>query len=360
MSVIADYWGQVITQIARWSWLGRNWAFVAIGLTCLSVLVFTALILTKYVRIILNLFMDTQPPLSMGPLDFKLCHGEIVRFRSFDGTSLRGMHIRAPNRSAYKGTIVFCHEFSSDMYSCARYARPLIDAGFDLFTFDFRSHGESSSSGRYKPLQWPSDKEMEDVLGACGYIESILTAKSKPAKIGLFGISRGAGAALLAAASDTNIKAIVCDGAFSTDTTIVSLMKKWAKIFARIRLVYEHHPDAFWYFLYWLMMRFAQPRLGCRFLSVRRALKEMQPRPILFIHGQTDSYIRVDQTEILYEAAPSPKYMWIVPKAKHNQSVLIDPGQYSQRTIAFFRRYLADENISESQLTTAAEEIGVA
>ncbi len=348
------------TQIAGGDWLGENWAFLAIGLTCLSVLGFTVYILTKYVRIILNLFMDTQPPLSMGPLDFKTCNGEIVRFRSFDGTSLRGMHVRAPNRSQCKGTIVFCHEFSSDMYSCGRYARHLIDAGFDLFTFDFRSHGESSSSGKYKPIQWPSDKEMEDVLGACGYIESVLTAKGEPADIGIFGISRGAGAALLAAASDTNIKAIICDGAFSTDTTIVSLMKKWAKIFARIRLAYENHPDAFWHFLLWLTMRFAQPKMGCKFLSVRKALKEMQPRPIMFIHGKSDSYIRVDQSEILYAAAPSPKYMWVVPKAKHNQSVLIDPDQYSQRTIAFFRRYLADESISETQLTTAAEEIGVA
>ncbi len=360
MSVIADYWSKVINQLASWSWLNENWAFVAIGLTCLSVLVLTGLILGKYVRIILNLFVDTQPPLSMGPLDFKTCHGEIVRFRSFDGTSLRGMHVRAPNRSGCKGTIVFCHEFSSDMYSCARYGRPLIDAGFDLFTFDFRSHGESSSSGKYKSLQWPSDKEMEDVLGACGYVESVLTASGKPSNIGIFGISRGAGAGLLAAASDTNIKAIVCDGAFSTDTTIISLMKKWAKIFARIRLVYENHPDAFWRFLFWLTMRFAQPRMGCRFLSVSKALKEMKPRPILFIHGESDSYIRVDQTEILYKAAPSPKYMWVVPKAKHNQSVLVDPGQYAQRTVAFFRQHLARENISESQITTPAQEIGVA
>jgi pimeloyl-ACP methyl ester carboxylesterase len=265
------------------------------------------------------------------------------------------MHLNTPNRRACKGTIVFCHEFHSDMYSCARYARPLIEAGFDVFTFDFRGHGDSSSSRRYHPLQWPSDKELDDVLGACAYVESALAGEGRPTGIGLFGISRGAGAGLLAAASDPNIKAIVCDGAFSTRETLVALMKRWAYIFARVRLVYENHPDAFWRLLVWLLMRFAQPRLGCRFPSVRKALKEMQPRPILFIHGDKDSYIRTEQTRLLYEAAPSPKYLWVVEEARHNQSVVVEPRQYAARTIAFFRRHLAGEAVDERLITSPAE-----
>ncbi len=341
--------------LALWGWMVRNWAFIAIGVTSLSLLTFLVLLLTKYTRICLNLFMDTPPPLSMGPLDFRPLTGEPVRFRSFDGTSLRGMFIRAPNHKAYMGTIVFCHEYGSDMHSCARYARPLIDAGFDVFTFDFRGHGQSSCPGRYRPLQWPSDRELEDVLGACAHVESCLAGEDKPTAIGVFGISRGAGAALLAASSDMNIKAIVCDGAFSTETTLVALMKRWAYIFARVKLVYRNHPPAFWRFLVWLLMRFAQPKLACRFPSVRKALREMHPRPILFIHGQRDSYIREDQTRLLYDQAPSPKYLWIVEKAKHNQSVVTQPSQYAARTTAFFLRYLADEATEEGRITAPSE-----
>jgi alpha-beta hydrolase superfamily lysophospholipase len=347
--------GEPLETIAAWMWLRHNWAAVAIALTCASLALFVVLVLAKYVRICLNIFVDTHPPLSMGPLDFQPLQGEVVRFRSFDGTSLRGMHLNTPNRRACKGTIVFCHEFHSDMYSCARYARPLIEAGFDVFTFDFRGHGDSSSSRRYHPLQWPSDKELDDVLGACAYVESALAGEGRPTGIGLFGISRGAGAGLLAAASDPSIKAIVCDGAFSTRETLVALMKRWAYIFARVRLVYENHPDAFWRLLVWLLMRFAQPRLGCRFPSVRKALKEMQPRPILFIHGDKDSYIRTEQTRLLYEAAPSPKYLWVVEEARHNQSVVVEPRQYAARTIAFFRRHLAGEAVDERLITSPAE-----
>jgi len=347
-------WAQFVLSAALWDWISQNWAAIAIALTCLSLALFVVLLLAKYVRIMLNIFVDTHPPLSMGPMDFQRIEGRTVRFRSFDGTSLRGMHIEVPNRAAYKGTIVFCHEFGSDMYSWARYARPLVEAGFDVFTFDFRGHGDSSCPGKYRPLQWPSDKELEDTLGACAYVESSLQAEGLSPKIGIFGISRGAGAALLAAATDTHIQAIVCDGAFSTDTTLVALMKRWAKIFAGVKLIYENHSDYFWYFLLWLLMRFAQPRLSCRFPSVRKALKDMQPRPILFIHGLQDTYIREDQTQLLHDEAPEPKYLWMVPGAKHNQSVIVQPAEYAARTVALFRKHLAGEAVEEQEIRAPA------
>jgi len=340
---------------AVWMWIGQHWALFAISITCLSLAVFVAVLLAKYVRICLNIFIDTHPPLSRGPVDFQPVHGEEVSFRSFDGTSLRGMMLRTRNRAVYKGTVMFCHEFSSDMYSCARYARPLIEAGFDVFTFDFRGHGESSCGANYRPLQWPSDKELEDVLGACAYVESSLAAEGRRAEIGLFGISRGAGAGLLAAANNPCIKAIICDSAFGTQATLIALMKRWAHIFARFKLVYENHTESFWRLLLWLLMRFAQPKLCCKFPSVRKALKQMQPRPILFVHGQKDSYIREQQTRELYAEAPSPKYLWIVEDAKHNQSVIIQPKQYATRTIAFFNRYLAEDHMAESEITSSAD-----
>ena len=337
--------GQLGLLLGSWTWVSRNWAALAIAATCASLAGFAAGVLAKYVRICLNIFVDTHPPLSMMPLDFQPLRGEAVRFRSFDGISLRGMLLCTPIRQDYRGTIVFCHEFSSDMYSCARYIRPLIESGFDVFTFDFRGHGDSSAARHYRPLQWPSDKETEDVLGACAYVESQLAAEGKPQRIGLFGVSRGAGAGLLAAASDPNIAAIVTDGAFSTIETLVALMKRWASIFARVRLVYENHPEAFWRLLAWLLVRAAQPRLGRRFPSVLKALREMQPRPILMIHGQRDSYIRVEDARRLYDDAPRPKELWIVEAAKHNQAVMAVPDEYARRTVTFFREHLAGEAV---------------
>ena len=336
----------VVAEI--WSWLGRHWAALAITGTCISLVIFCMLVLAKYVRIALNIFIDTHPPLAMGPVDFQPLRGEIVRFRSFDGTSLRGMHLRSGVDGAPKGAIVFCHEFGSDMYSCARYVKPLIDAGFDVFSFDFRGHGDSSRGRNYRPLQWPSDKEVEDVLGACAHVESLLSAEGRRPVVGLFGVSRGAGAGLLSAAIDHNIAALVCDGAFSTAETLVALMKRWASIFARVRLVYENHPEGFWRLLVWLLMCFAQPKLGRRFPSVKKAMRDMQSRPILLIHGQRDSYIRADHARSLFDQAPEPKELWIVPDAKHNQSVVTNSQEYARRTVNFFLRHLAGEQGEQS------------
>jgi pimeloyl-ACP methyl ester carboxylesterase len=341
------------------TWVRENWAALAITLTLLGLLLTVVLVLAKYVRIVLNLFVDTPPPLSMSPLDFKRLEGEMVRFRSFDGTSLRGMTLRPPTKMPYKGTVVFCHEYGSDMYSCARYARPLLEAGFEVFTFDFRAHGESSGSD-YNPVQWPSDKELGDILGATAYVEAELLARGLRPDIGLFGISRGAGAGLLAAASDTNIKAIVCDGAFDTENTLIALMKRWASIFATVKLVYQNHPDAFWKVLCRLVLLCAQPKLKRRFPSVRQALEEMQARPIFFIHGEKDSYIRVEQSEILHEVAPAPKYRWVVPAAKHNQAAVVAPKAYAARTVAFFEKYLAGMDVEEQHILKNPAEIEVA
>ena len=336
--------------IGIWPWLGRNWAFVAIGATCLSLLAFVAIVVGKYVRICLNLFADTPPSLLAGHTDFKHVHGERVRFRSFDGTSLAGMWIHAKDRDAHGGTIVFCHEFGSDMQSWARYGKPLVEAGFDVFTFDFRAHGQSSGSAKYKCVQWPSDKELEDVLGACAYVESVLAAEGQPTDVGLFGISRGAAAGILASASDPNIKAIVSDSAFSTADTVVDLMKRWANIFARVKLVYKSHPEVFWKLLAWLVLKFAQPKLKRRFPSVKSALKDMKARGMFFIHGQRDNYVSAEQTRILYRAAPKPKYLWVVKGARHNQSVAAEPEQYASSTVAFFKKYLEGLDVNDSDI----------
>ena len=344
-----------------WHFVRDYWAALAIGGTCLSLAAFVVYLLAKYIRICLNIFYDTPPPTLIGVRDFVVLRGEEVRFRSFDGTSLRGMWLRAANQRACKGTVVFCHESGADMYSCARYARPLVEAGFNVFTFDFRGHGESSCPAGYRPLQWPSDKELEDVLGATAYVGEVLEAEGRCRKMGIFGVSRGAGAAILAASSDPHIACLVCDGAFSTAETLVVLMKRWASIFARVKLVYENHPEAFWRFLCWCILHFAQRRLRRRFPSVSRSLKEMVSRPILFIHGGRDSWIRPDHARYLYRVAEQPKYLWVVPGAKHNEAVVVASAEYAARTVAFFRKYLAGEAVGEDELRgQSLEATGVA
>ncbi len=339
-------WISATAILGEWSildFIHHNWAMMVIIVTVLLTIIIPSVVLGRYVRIMLNILKDTPPPLSMAPLDFDRLEGTTVRFRSFDGTSLRGMFLfgdAADGKS--RGMILFCHEFSSDMHSCARYCRALLEEGFDVFSFDFRGHGESHKQEDYHPRQWVSDREVDDVHGAVAFLEDYLESQGRPVELGVFGISRGASAAIVACMRNPAIKAMVTDGLFSTDLTLEGLMRKWASIFAKVRFVYENHPDAFWRFLRWLLFVFAHWKFRCRYPSVRKTIARMTPRPVLFIHGQRDSYIPADQARYLCEiSSADPKEVWIVPKAKHNQPVIVQPAEYASRTVAFFGTHLS-------------------
>lgn len=70
----------------------------------------------------------------------------------------------------------------------------------------------------------------------------------------------------------------------------------------------------------------------------------MDPRPIFFINGKKDSYVRPEQAKRFYQQAKEPKFLWIVPNARHNQAVDLVPQLYSRRLVAFFEQYLLNEN----------------
>lgn len=326
---------------ATWEAIAKNWALVSIGFTITFLVVVPVLLLRKYVRIMLNIIRDTPPPLSIGPTDFQRISGERVTFRSFDNLNLCGMFLAGRHEGRPRGMIIFFHEYLSDMYSCARYCRPLLEAGYDVFSFDFRGHGDSSAEPGYVVRQWVTEAEVNDALGALAYVEDWLREQGRPVEVGLFGISRGGAAAIIAGANNQAVKAIITDGAFSTDTIIEHFMRRWAYIFAKVRFVYENHPPQFWRFLRWLLFCECKRKLGCTFPSVLKTLKRLQRKiPILFIHGERDSYIPVEQSQLLCEAAPGPKSLWVVPKAKHNQCVVVCPEYYAKRTVSFFNEYL--------------------
>ena len=357
-----------------WNMLSNNWLLLTAVAVVLLILWIIA-VLSKYMRLMLNIIRDSPPPLLIGPFDFEHVEGHHVSFRAYDGTALRGMFLTAdyldPQASqkarssaapsylspATRGVIVFCHEFGSDMYSCIRYCEPLLRAGFTIFTFDFRSHGRSVDLPGYTPRLWCTDKEVSDCLGAVTLVHSELADRHLDLNIALFGISRGASAALLTAQHPhlpTPISAVIADSPFSTDATLERFMKKWVHIFARVRFMHENHPAVYWRFIRWMLLKFARIRFNCSFPSVRKALAHLR-LPVFFIHGQKDSYIKPQQTRILFRRTRPPRYLWIVPDAKHNQAVIAQPDRYAGRTVTFFEKYLTAPDIESHTTTLAAE-----
>ena len=151
---------------------------------------------------------------------------------------------------------------------------------------------------------------------------------------------------MVTASQTDSVRAIITDGLFSTDWVVEASVERWAGIFSRIHMFYGFWPQ-FWRFFRWLVVCKAEVKLKCRFPSVQKALKRMSARPTFFIHGKKDSYLPPQQAKRIYERAQEPKFLWVVPKARHNQAAKVAPELYSRRTVAFFRKYLLNADGSE-------------
>jgi pimeloyl-ACP methyl ester carboxylesterase len=158
--------------------------------------------------------------------------------------------------------------------------------------------------------------------------------------VGVFGISRGAAIAAIAAALSPAIRCLVLDGTFSTDYSIEELMRRWAEIFAA-RVGSATHPDFVYRFFRAMTLFYVELKCRCRYPSARKALAALASVPTLFIGGERDAYVRPEQTRTLYAIKPGEKDLWICPDAKHNQAVAADPTTYAEKITAFFDRYLS-------------------
>ncbi|MBX6313570.1 MAG: alpha/beta fold hydrolase [Isosphaeraceae bacterium] len=309
------------------------WIFMALVLLALVVLAAAAIyVVVHYVPKILRVFEERPvfSPLRLAPEP----GGEQVRFRTEDGLELAGTYYKAatPVRS---GVVVFCHEFLSDRWSFQPYTEGLRELGFDLFTFDFRNHGDSDAEPGHEPLQWVSDRDVRDLRAALAYLRS--RSDHDPAGVALLGISRGGGAALCVAAEEPGVWGVVTDGAFPTRGTMLAYIVRWAEIYVRSQWFLRLRPMLIYRFVGWYARLRAERRLDRRFPDVERAVARLSPRPWLAIHGGKDAYIGLEIARDLFALAKEPKDLWIVPGAKHNRCRETAPEAYRDRIVAFFR-----------------------
>ena len=316
---------------------------VAIALGFVALAAFLAYAAIRYAPIVGRIF-EEKPfflPLRLSAEP----GGEDVRFKAQDGIDLAGTYYATPNSSRV-GVLVFCHEYLSDRNSFQPYLAPLRSRGFDVFTFDFRSHGESAGEPNYSPLQWVSDHEVRDLNAALECVRS--RADTDPAGVGLFGVSRGGGVALAVAGHDPTVWGVVTDGAFPTRGTMLSYIVRWAQIYVSNTYVRKSMPIWVYRFIASAARTRSEKRLNCRYPDLEKAVSRLSPRAWLMIHGENDSYIVPDIARGLFAHAKEPKELWIVPKAKHNRCRDVAPEQYLATVTAFLGKYAPRRPLAEA------------
>lgn len=194
----------------------------------------------KYQHLVVRIFQEK--PLFIIPRGQPLPEAEDVCFPTTNGLTLHGCYLATPKQR--RGVILFGLEFGSTRWSCWSYCEHLVAAGFDVFAFETRNQGESDALPGYDPLQWVTDYEVSDARAALAYLKA--RPDADPRGVGFFGISKGAGAGLLAAARDPYVRCFVTDGMFATYTTVVPYMRQWFRIYNQSYALHGLLPS--WYY----------------------------------------------------------------------------------------------------------------
>ena len=247
---------------------------------------------------------------------------ESVRFLSSSGLNLSGWFVPPPVGAETRAVIVLCHGYPMNREEMLPYAEILHHVGYAVLLFDFRAMGESegdlSSIGHY---------EVEDLIGALDYLESRPDTATIP--IGALGLSLGAAVALMAAAQDTRIRAVVAEAAYPTLHKALD---------ARFRVVMGPlGPQVARQVLRWAKRWVA---VEASEVSPLAALETLGTRPVLLIQGKRDLLVNWRDTVKMYEAAQEPRELWLLERSGHSRCLRDEPEKYAQRMISFFEKYL--------------------
>lgn len=287
----------------------------------------------RYIQYVMRIYQEK--PLFVVPRGQPAEGAEAVRFPSSDGRMLNGCYFKAGGKR--RGVVLFGLEFGSNCWAAHSYCQLLLENGYDVFAFEPRSQGESEAEPGYEPLQWVTEYEADDTRAAIAYLKE--RPDADPFGIGFFGVSKGAGAGLVAGADDPHVLCFVTDGAFGSQTTVIPFMKKWFSLYTNFPQ--ELVEDWVYQLLCWYVVWRTGTMRNCRFASVEAAMPQLAPRALLMIHGEADSYIKPEMARSLFARAGEPKELWLVESAKHNQALSVAGDEYRRRVLRFFDTYLA-------------------
>jgi len=246
---------------------------------------------------------------------------EAVTFASRDpGITIAAWWV--PGSAPDAPAVVLAH----GLHECKRATTVLFPAGllhahgFSVLLIDLRNEGSSTvTNGRFAG----GVGEARDILGAWDWLRHAQGIAA--GRIGLFGVSLGAGASLIAAGQEPAVAAVWSDSSFA-DLTEVLRHQIWGA---------EWPP-------FIVDLAFTYGRLqGIELTSPSPAemMARMGSRPVAIVHGERDGSVPVAQAERLISldrAAGGQPVVWLVADAGHTQAMYDHPAEYERRLTDFF------------------------
>jgi uncharacterized protein len=286
--------------------------------------------------------LERTPPFAVEPTS-PAPAADRVEFQTLDGLTLRAS-LHRPRDTPPVGLVIFCPELGGDHWSATWYCRALMEKGFAVLAFDFRNQGQSDALPGYSPIHWLTEFEVADVIAAIDYTKRRRDLADLP--LGLFGISRGGSAALVAAARCRDVQCVACEGVFSISSMSLHYTMRWASLYHPswiIRLYPIWHIRATLAVARWV----SQFRRHCRYVVLENWLKRLAGRPVLMIVDGRDTYVLPEISDSLFEYFPQgSSQRWAVRTAKHNMAREVDAEQFDRRIVEFFSQMVDSPRLS--------------
>ncbi len=246
------------------------------------------------------------------PKNFNLLFEEI-KLTTKDGISIAGWFIPAPTPE--KPALIILHGYPAekgDMLFIASSLQP----DFNILLIDFRYFGTSGGSFTTLGINERLDLEATiDFLESRGF-----------KRVGVLGFSLGGATAMLQAAQDRRIAAVVSYASFAD----VTLLGK--DVYSHLPLIREALVPLmkFWAKVFWDVDATVSPKEAAKNLST----------PILIIHTKTDEQIPFHHAELLRDALIHNKQVeFYFPETGLHGEL---PADFTERVKYFFKNYLKE------------------
>lgn len=240
--------------------------------------------------------------------------------QSVDGLKLHGLYLPAENAKRF---VLLCHGYKGSGFGdFANTAKFLHENQCHLLFIDERCCGDSE--GEYITF---GAREQYDIQRWSYYIAR---RNKDKLPVYLYGESMGAASVLMASGLrlPREVRGFIADCGFRS-------MRGQLQDMA-----------AHWFHLHWIDLMLFRVNLFCKVLGgfgmkeadTAQALRKNK-RPVLFFHGEEDTFVRPENSYYNYSLCRAPKELVIVPGARHLCSAYAAPGLYRKKLIEFFVKY---------------------
>lgn len=217
---------------------------------------------------------------------------------------------------------ILCHGWTSGKISMSGYAKRLMDLGFTCLMYDHRNHGESAkcaptSMGYYEKY------DLQSVLDYC------YERYGKDIRVITYGESMGSAIVLSLYLIDDRPAMTIADCGYSDIKELFGhLVRDWFHLgFVEAPIIFA--ADIWLRILGHFSMKQVRPIEGV----------EKTSSPILFCHGDSDTFISCSMSEDMSKVGPGVRELYLCPGADHAVSEVTCPEEYGKVVKEFIGKY---------------------